>query len=246
MKSGDNLGPYRLLEKIGEGGMGEVYRAHDGRLQRTVAIKILAPRLATADRLERFEQEARAASALNHPNILTIHDVGRQGDTAYFAMEWVEGRTLRDELRAGPIAHRRTIQLTQQIAEGLAAAHAAGIIHRDLKPENVMVRSDGLAKIVDFGLAKLNAPAATTGDADPTVTRAVTSDPGVVMGTVGYMSPEQASGRPVDYRSDQFALGLLIYELVIGKRPFDRPTTAQTLAATIEADPATRENTWSA
>jgi TolB-like protein len=236
MNPGESLGPYRILEKLGEGGMGEVYRAHDSRLQRTVAIKILAPRLATADRIERFEQEARAASVLNHPNILTIHDVGRQGDTAYFAMEWVEGRTLRDELRAGPIPHRRTIQLAQQIAEGLAAAHAAGIIHRDLKPENVMVRSDGLAKIVDFGLAKLNA--AATGGADLTVTRAVTSDPGVVMGTVGYMSPEQASGRPVDYRSDQFALGLLIYELVIGKRPFDRPTTAQTLAATIEDDPA--------
>ncbi len=156
MKSGENLGPYRILEKIGEGGMGEVYRAHDSRLQRTVAIKILAPRLATVERIERFEQEARAASALNHPNILTIHDVGRHGDTAYFAMEWVEGRTLRDELRAGPIPHRRTIQLAQQIAEGLAAAHAAGIVHRDLKPENVMVRSDGLAKIVDFGLAKLN------------------------------------------------------------------------------------------
>jgi serine/threonine protein kinase len=130
MKSGENLGPYRLLEKIGEGGMGEVYRAHDSRLQRTVAIKILAPRVATPDRIERFEQEARAASVLNHPNILTIHDVGRQGDTAYFAMEWVEGRTLRDELRAGPIPHRRTIQLAQQIAEGLAAAHGAGVIHR--------------------------------------------------------------------------------------------------------------------
>ena len=244
MKSGENLGPYRILEKIGEGGMGEVYRAHDSRLQRTVAIKVLAPRQATVERIERFEQEARAASALNHPNILTIHDVGRHGDMAYFAMEWVEGRTLREELRAGAIPHRRTIQLAQQIAEGLAAAHAAGIVHRDLKPENVMVRSGGLAKIVDFGLAKLNMPAsaAAAGDADPTVTRAAMSDPGVVMGTVGYMSPEQASGRPVDYRSDQFALGLLIYELVTGKRPFERPTTAQTLAAAIEADPPSLES----
>jgi TolB-like protein/tRNA A-37 threonylcarbamoyl transferase component Bud32 len=239
MNSGENLGPYRILEKIGEGGMGEVYRAHDSRLQRTVAIKVLAPRLATAERAERFEQEARAASALNHPNILTIHDVGRQGDTAYFAMEWVEGRTLRDELRGGPVPHRRTIQLAHQIAEGLATAHAAGIIHRDLKPENVIVRADGLAKIVDFGLAKpaISEQAAAAREADPTVTRAVLSDPGVVMGTVGYMSPEQASGRAVDYRSDQFALGLLIYELVTGKRPFVRTTTAQTLAATIEEDP---------
>jgi non-specific serine/threonine protein kinase len=237
MESGDNLGPYRIVEKIGAGGMGEVYRAHDSRLQRTVAIKVLAPRLATVDRIERFEQEARAASALNHPNILTIHDVGRHGDTAYFAMEWVDGRTLREELRAGPMPHRRTIELAQQIADGLAAAHAAGIVHRDLKPDNVMVRSGGLAKIVDFGLAKLDGPAAIRGDADPTVTRALLSDAGVVMGTIGYMSPEQASGRPVDYRSDQFALGLLMFELVTGKRPFERPTLAQTLAATIEADP---------
>jgi TolB-like protein len=245
MKSGEDLGPYRILEKIGEGGMGEVYRAHDSRLHRTVAIKLLAPRLATADRIERFEQEARAASALNHPNILTIHDVGQHGDTAYLAMEWVDGRTLRDELRAGPIPHRRTIQLAQQIAEGLAAAHAAGIIHRDLKPENVMVRSDGLAKIVDFGLAKLTmpvTPAAAAGHSDPTVTRVAVSDPGVVMGTVGYMSPEQASGRPVDYRSDQFALGLAIYEMVTRRRPFERPSTAETLAATIEADPPTLES----
>ena len=242
MKSGANLGPYRILEKIGEGGMGEVYRAHDSRLQRTVAIKIVAPRLATPDRLERFEREARAASALNHPNILTIHDVGRQGDTAYFAMEWVEGRTLRDELRAAPVPHRRTIHLAQQIAEGLAVAHAAGIVHRDLKPENVMVRSDGLAKIVDFGLAKLHVDMVTSAAAEPAVTRVGISEAGLLTGTVGYMSPEQASGRPVDYRSDQFALGLLIYELATGTRPFERPTTAQTLAATIEADPTPIES----
>jgi non-specific serine/threonine protein kinase len=244
MKSGESLGPYHIVDKIGEGGMGEVYRAHDSRLQRTVAIKILAPRLATVERVERFEQEARAASALNHPNILTIHDVGRYGDTAYFAMEWVDGRTLREALRAGPLPHRRTIELVQQIADGLAAAHAAGIVHRDLKPDNVMVRSSGLAKIVDFGLAKLHTPAhaRAAGNAEPTATRVALSDPGVVMGTVGYMSPEQASGRPVDYRSDQFALGLLIYELVTGKRPFERPTMAQTLAATIESDPPSLES----
>jgi serine/threonine protein kinase len=200
MQSGADFGPYRILEKVGEGGMGEVYRGHDARLQRTVAVKVLSPRLATADRLERFELEARAASALNHPNILTIYDVGRNGDTAFFAMEWVDGRTLRDELSAGPVPHRRAIQLAQQIAEGLAAAHAAGIVHRDLKPENVMVRSDGLVKIVDFGLAKLTmaaSPASAAG-ANATVTRTALSDPGIVMGTAGYMSPEQASGRPVD------------------------------------------------
>jgi TolB-like protein len=238
MPPGTTLGPYRLLEKIGEGGMGEVYRAEDSRLQRIVAIKILSARLATPDRVERFEAEARAASALNHPNILTIHDVGRERETAYFAMEWVQGQTLRDLLRSGPVPLRKVVSLARQIAEGLATAHAAGIVHRDLKPENVMVTSDGLAKIVDFGLAKLNpVPAEPTGDTEPTVTRIAATEPGLVMGTVGYMSPEQAAGRPVDYRSDQFSLGLLIYELVTRTRPFQRPTTAQSLAATIEADP---------
>jgi TolB-like protein len=235
---GTQLGPYRIRSKIGEGGMGEVYRAEDARLHRTVAIKVLPRELATADRIQRFEQEARAASALNHPNILTIHDVGREGETAYIAMEWVEGGTLRQLLRAGTIPMRRAILLAQQIAEGLAKAHAAGIVHRDLKPENVMVTADGLAKIVDFGLAKV-APApvdAIVNDQTPTVTRVGSTDPGVVMGTVGYMSPEQASGRPIDYRADQFALGLLIYELVTRTRPFERATTAQTLAATIDDD----------
>jgi TolB-like protein len=244
MNSGETLGPYRILEKIGEGGMGEVYRAHDSRLQRTIAIKVLAPRLAHEDYVERFEQEARAVAALNHPNILTIYDVGRHGETAYFAMEWVEGRTLRDEMRQGALPHRRTIRLAQQIADGLAAAHAAGVVHRDLKPENVMVRADGAAKIVDFGLAKLNvhASGAPTDEAAPAVTRTAISVAGAVMGTIGYMSPEQASGRPLDYRSDQFALGLVIYELVSGTRPFARSTTAQTLAATIEDEPVPLES----
>jgi serine/threonine protein kinase/predicted Zn-dependent protease len=234
---GTRLGPYVLQSLLGQGGMGEVYRAEDSRLQRTVAIKILSPTLATADRVQRFEQEARAASALNHPNILTIYDVGRAADTSYFAMEWVDGRTLRQLLNEGPIPLRRSITLAQQIAEGLARAHAAGIVHRDLKPENVMVTADGLAKIVDFGLAKVHAPATAPGDADPTVTRVGGTEPGVVMGTAGYMSPEQASGLPVDYRSDQFALGLLIYEMATRTRPFQRPTTAQSLAATIDSDP---------
>jgi TolB-like protein len=231
-----------MLEALGAGGMGEVYRAEDARLRRTVAVKILPPHLATPDRLERFEREARAASALNHPNILTIYDVGREGDTAWFATELVEGQTLRDLLRAGPIPLKRSIQLARQIAEGLAKAHAAGIVHRDLKPENVMVTGDGLAKIVDFGIAKSVAgPAVESGDVQPTVTALAGTDPGLVVGTVGYMSPEQASGRPVDYRADQFALGLLIYELVTRTRPFERPTTAQSLSATIETEPPSIE-----
>jgi eukaryotic-like serine/threonine-protein kinase len=218
--------------------MGEVYRAQDERLQRTVAIKILPSHLATQDRLERFEQEARAASALNHPNILTIHDVGREGDTAWFAMEFVEGQTLRDLLRIGPVPLRRAIDLARQIADGLAKAHSSGIVHRDLKPENVMLTSDGLAKIVDFGIAKARVAAADpVAEAASTMTALAGTTPGVVVGTIGYMSPEQASGRPVDYRADQFALGLLIYELATRTRPFDRPTTAQSMAATIEAEP---------
>ena len=175
---GTRLGPYVLRSLLGSGGMGEVYSADDSRLKRTVAIKVLPAQVATADRIERFEHEARAASALNHPNILTIHDVGREGDTAYFAMEWVEGQTLRELLRDGPVPLRRSIDLAQQIAEGLAKAHAAGIVHRDLKPENVMVTTDGLAKIVDFGLARPAAPAAA--EESPTVTALGRTDPGVV------------------------------------------------------------------
>jgi TolB-like protein len=218
--------------------MGEVYQAHDARLRRTVAIKILPSHLATPDRVERFEQEARAASTLNHPNILTVHDVGRDGDTAWFAMEYVDGLTLREILNAGPIPLKRALDLVRQIAEGLARAHASGIVHRDLKPENVMVTGDGLAKIVDFGIAKAcTGMARVPVTADSTVTAMAGTTPGGMVGTVGYMSPEQASGRPADYRADQFALGLLIYELVTRTRPFERPTTAQSIAATIEADP---------
>ncbi len=235
LSSGTRLAQYEILGPIGAGGMGEVYRARDTRLQRDVAIKVLPPDCASdPDRIHRFEQEARSASALNHPNILTIHDVGREGDTVYFAMEWVDGKTLREVIAGGRLPLRRMLELSHQIAEGLAKAHAAGIVHRDLKPENVMVSSDGFAKIVDFGLAKLTEMQAAGAES---LTQAVGTTPGVVMGTVGYMSPEQASGHPVDYRSDQFALGLLIYELTTGTRPFVRPTAAQSIAATIEAEP---------
>lgn len=235
---GTRLGAYEITTPIGAGGMGEVYQAHDARLRRTVAIKVLPPHLATPDRLERFEQEARAASTLNHPNILTIHDVGRDGDTAWFAMEFVDGQTLRDILTAGPIPIKRALDLARQIADGLAKAHASGIVHRDLKPENVMVTGDGLAKIVDFGIAKAAADGSVAAlGAESTRTAISGTRPGDMLGTVGYMSPEQASGRPVDYRADQFALGLLIYELVTRTRPFERATTAQSIVATLEADP---------
>ena len=232
---GRTLGPYRVLEKLGAGGMGDVYKGHDSRLDRIVALKVLPPELTTSDRMQRFEQEARAASTLNHPNILTIHDVGRDADVAWFAMEWVDGRTLRDLLHTGRLPLRQVTQIAAQIADGLAKAHAAGIVHRDLKPENVMLTSDGFVKIVDFGIAKLAGSAVPASDAQ---TRTMGTSPGLVIGTAGYMSPEQASGRPVDYRSDQFALGLLIYEMASGRRPFDRPTAAQSIAAIIDADPA--------
>ena len=234
LSAGTRLGHFEIETLLGAGGMGEVYKAHDSRLNRTVAIKVLRPETATEDRLRRFEQEARAASALNHPNILTIYDVGRDGDVVYFAMEWVDGRTLRDSISGARLPMRRVIDLCHQVAEGLAKAHAASIVHRDLKPENVMVSHDGFAKIVDFGLAKLTE---SSQDEGQTVTRSVGTTPGLVMGTLGYMSPEQVSGDAVDYRSDQFALGLIVYEMATGKRPFDRPTTAQALAATIEAEP---------
>jgi TolB-like protein len=234
LTSGTRLA-HRIVSAIGAGGMGEVYKTRDTRLQRDVAIKVLPRDFASdPERIQRFEQEARSASALNHPNILTIHDVGREGEIVYFVMEWVDGQTLRELLAGGRLPLRRALDLCHQIAEGLAKAHAAGVVHRDLKPENVMVSADGFAKIVDFGLAKLTEVRAPATDA---LTRTVGTTPGVVMGTFAYMSPEQASGRPVDYRSDQFALGVLTYELTTGTRPFARPTAVQSMAATIEDEP---------
>ncbi|HEY6064770.1 MAG TPA: protein kinase [Thermoanaerobaculia bacterium] len=238
LATGMRLGPYEVLGPLGAGGMGEVYRARDERLARNVALKVLPAEIsADAARLERFEKEARAASSLNHPSIVTIYDIGSSGSVSYIAMELVDGRTLRDLLVSGSIALRRLLTLSAQIADGLAKAHAAGIVHRDLKPENLMVTRDGFVKILDFGLAKLVPSAFESSDATDlkTVTRA--TEPGTVLGTVGYMSPEQASGHPVDFRSDQFSLGAILYEMVAGKRAFDRPTAVQTLSAVIQDDP---------
>src|SRR5450755_93271 len=235
---GRSLSQYRVTGAIGAGGMGEVYRATDTRLGRDVAIKVLPP--STADdpeRRKRFEQEARAASALNHPNILTVYDIGEDEGTTYIAMELVEGKTLRELLAANePVAMKKVLDVAVQTAEGLAKAHAAGIVHRDLKPENLMVSKDGYVKILDFGLAKLTEPVAQDATGLPTVVGSATQ-PGTVMGTAGYMSPEQASGRPVDYRSDQFTLGAILYEMASGKRAFDRKTGAETLVAVIREEP---------
>src|SRR5262245_55470254 len=222
LAAGTKVGPYEILAPLGAGGMGEVYRARDTRLGREVALKALPDAVALdRDRLSRFEQEARAASALNHPNIVTVHDVGRENETAYIAMELVEGRTLRELGAAGPMALRRILGVAAQIAEGLAKAHAAGIVHRDLKPENVMVSKDGFVKILDFGLAKLVEPQSDGMSAMPTLAHPETH-PGTVLGTVAYMSPEQASGEALDFRSDQFSLGSIVYEMATGQKAFQR------------------------
>ena len=233
---GTKLGPYEIVGTLGAGGMGEVYRARDARLDRIVAIKILPAALATADdHLHRFEREARSASGLNHPNIVTIHELGRDGSVHYIAMELVEGATVRDLLKAGPVPIRQAIDIGAQIAEGLAKAHESGIAHRDIKPGNLMVTADGFVKILDFGLAKL-VPAGE--ELSQLHTRA-SSDTrsGIILGTPEYMSPEQASGLPLDFRSDQFSLGLVLYEMVTGKRAFRRSTAAETLVAVLREQP---------
>jgi serine/threonine protein kinase/Tfp pilus assembly protein PilF len=238
LSAGTRLGPYEILGPLGAGGMGEVYRARDPRLKREIAIKVLPEAAASdADRLRRLEREARAASALNHPNIVTIYDIGQHEGTFYIAMEHVEGQTLREALREGPLPAERIIPLAVRIGEALAKAHSAGIVHRDLKPENVMVTSDGYPKILDFGLAKVERLVADAdGDSDiATVTKATRA--GAILGTAPYMSPEQAAGRAVDHRSDQFAFGSIVYEMATGKRPFKKDTVPQTLAAVIQDDP---------
>ncbi len=217
--------------------MGEVYRARDTRLEREVAIKVLPAELASdSARLQRFEKEARSASALNHPNIVTIYDIGSEGGVSYIAMERVEGATLRELLVGGPLSTRRLLPIATQIAEGLAKAHEAGIVHRDLKPENVMVTKDGLVKILDFGLAKLSSRMSGSGEGSELPTMTGTT-PGVVVGTVGYMSPEQASGMQLDFRSDQFSLGSILYEMATGKRAFQKKTAIDTLAAILNEEP---------
>jgi len=227
---GSKLGPFEIVALLGAGGMGEVYRARDTRLERAVAIKLLpAAFSANSDRLQRFEQEARSASALNHPNIVTIYELGEDGSSHYIAMELVEGKTLRKLLTSGLMPMRKAIEIAAQVAEGLAKAHETGITHRDLKPENLMVSDDGLVKILDFGLAKQSSPSGETSDLCST--SASPSSSGLMVGTLGYMSPEQASCDRLDFRSDQFSFGLVLYEMVTGKRAFQRSTAAETLVA---------------
>ncbi|PYQ15445.1 MAG: hypothetical protein DMF80_09070 [Acidobacteria bacterium] len=236
--SGARIGSYEVVDRLGAGGMGEVYRARDTRLGRTVAIKVIRSG-ADPELLHRLDREARTASALNHPNIVHIYDVGEtagSGGTHYVVMELVEGETLRRRLRSGPLPVRELLDLGAQLADGLAKAHLAGIVHRDLKPENLMVTADGVLKILDFGLAKIVAAPFKDIDVRETLSRHGTQA-GTLMGTLEYMSPEQASGRTVDHRTDQFSLGLILHEMATGRPAFRRDTPAQVIAAVIERDP---------
>ena len=233
---GTPLGPYEIVAALGAGGMGEVYRARDTRLDRVVAIKILPAEVsADTDRLHRFHREARSASALNHPNIVTIYELGQDASIHYIAMELIEGQTLRELLAAGSLPMRRAIEIATQVAEGLAKAHEANIAHRDLKPENLMVTPDGFVKILDFGLAKSAPPPKDLADAR--TTSSWETRPGVLLGTLYYMSPEQAAGAHLDFRSDQFSFGLVLYEMVAGRRAFSKPTAAETLVAILREHP---------
>lgn len=234
VSSGTRLGRYEILAPLGAGGMGEVYRARDSRLGRDVAIKVLPAVRADRARLSRFEKEARSASALNHPAIVTIHDVGESDGVSYIAMELVSGQTLRELMAEGALPTKAALQIAAQVADGLARAHEAGIVHRDLKPENIMVTRDGFVKVLDFGIAKLTEPESAVSTEAPTASETA---PGVLLGTTGYMSPEQAADRPVDFRSDQFALGSILYEMATGKRAFARATAPETLSAIIRDEP---------
>jgi serine/threonine protein kinase len=235
---GARLGPYKIRNFIGAGGMGEVYEAIDTNLNRTVALKLLPASVAAdRERLDRFEQEARTVSALSHPAIVTIYEAGQIDSQPYISMELVGGQTLRGLLETGPIPLRRALRIASRLAEGLAAAHEAGLVHRDLKPENIKVANDGFVKILDFGLAKRIASELTL-DAAGEAATAMQTLPGMVVGTAGYMSPEQASADAVDFTSDQFSFGAVLYEMLTGRRAFERPTFAETLRAIIREEPS--------
>src|SRR5262245_16578931 len=241
-RDGQTIGHYQLMRRIGRGGMGEVYLARDTRLGRPAALKLLQTSLTRdAARVRRFRQEARAASALNHPNIITIYEVGQADSTAggaqFIAAEFVDGQTLRELFKGGGLALGAALDILIQVAGALAAAHEAGIIHRDIKPENIMLRKDGLAKVLDFGLAKLTEQATQRRHQSSGSFARVTTQPGVVMGTVSYMSPEQARGLELDERTDVFSLGVVMYELLTGRAPFQGETTGDILVALLSGEP---------
>jgi Tol biopolymer transport system component len=238
LSAGTRLGPYEILSPLGAGGMGEVYRARDERLKRDVAIKVLPASFSQdADRLRRFEQEAHAAGGLNHPNITAVYDLGSHEGAPYIVTELLEGETLRARLAGGALPVRKAIDYASQIAQGLAAAHEKGIVHRDLKPENLFLTKEGRAKILDFGLAKLTQPESESAPQTSLPTATAGTEPGVVMGTLGYMSPEQVKGKTVDARSDIFSFGAILYEMLSGSRAFQRDSAAETMSAILREEP---------
>ncbi|HYV40392.1 MAG TPA: serine/threonine-protein kinase, partial [Thermoanaerobaculia bacterium] len=238
LSPGTRLGPYEIVSAVGAGGMGEVYRARDPRLSRDVAIKVLPASFSNdPDRLRRFELEARAAGVLNHPNIIAVYDVGSHEGAPYVVSELLEGETLREVLADGRLPPRQAIDFALQMAQGLAAAHDKGIVHRDLKPENLFITKDGRVKILDFGLAKLTRPETEAGPLTEAPTATAGTEPGVVMGTLDYMAPEQVRGKPADVRSDIFSFGAILYEMLSGRRAFRRDSAADTMSAILKEDP---------
>jgi eukaryotic-like serine/threonine-protein kinase len=245
IENGSIINQYKIISAIGKGGMGEVFLAQDTKLDRKVAIKFLNEEFSRdADKLNRFVQEAKAVSALNHPNILIVHEIGESADSNYIVTEFIEGRTLRESL-----SPKQTISLNQilkigvQVAEALSAAHSAGIVHRDIKPENIMIRQDGYAKVLDFGLAKLTEQKPKDEVLSEDTTKGlVKTNPGMVMGTVSYMSPEQARGKETDARTDIWSLGVVLYEMLSGKVPFMGETINHTIVSILEKEPLLLEN----
>ena len=235
MQSGTKLGRYEIISKIGAGGMGEVYLAEDTQLDRKVALKLLLSEFCSdLERVQRFKLEAKAASALNHPNIITIHEIDEFDERVFITTEFVDGETVRQKIEKRELTVLDSLKIAEQIADALAVAHAEHIIHRDIKPENIMIRKDGYAKILDFGLAKpiLNEK---DGSEEETI-KLVKTQPGLVMGSVRYMSPEQARGKETDKRTDVWSLGVVLYEMLTGKNPFEGETISDSLAALIHVD----------
>ncbi len=238
LSPGTTVGRYQIQSLLGSGGMGDVYKALDAMLGRPVALKVLRRELSgDPERLSRFLQEARAASALNHPNILTIHEVGDHDAARFLVSEFVEGETVRQRLERGSLTLREILDIGIQTASALSAAHAASIVHRDIKPDNLMLRPDGYVKVLDFGVATLTRPPGASTAAMVTMEAAVETSPGMIIGTLAYMSPEQARGLAVDGRSDCYSLGVVLYELVTGRAPFVAPTTSDLLVAILEREP---------
>lgn len=232
------IGPYQILELLGKGGMGEVYLAEDTRLGRKIALKLLPSELTNDElRVLRFQQEARTASALNHPNILTIFDIGEVESAHFIATEFVKGETLRDTMSSGKMSIQKALNIISQVASALGAAHEVGVVHRDIKPENIMVRTDGLVKVLDFGIAKLTQRTATGGSSEMGLLPLVNTEPGMIMGTPKYMSPEQVRALDVDERTDIFSLGVVLYEMIAGAAPFERKTVGDTIAAILQSEP---------